>query len=92
MSKVLNIRKFLQSICGMVYLLSLSLFMRSTAPGLGYGRCWNKGPEAVTSAPVLAESHVSSPADHEPLRTQHTSTSSIHMPIVRIMPSFWYGE
>ena len=47
----------------------LSLFMRSTAPGLGYGRCWNSGPDAVTSAPVFAESRVSRPVDHEPLHT-----------------------
>ena len=25
-------------------------FARSTAPGDGYGRCWNNGPEAVVSA------------------------------------------
>jgi len=44
------------------------LFIRSTAPGLGYGRCWNNGPDAVTSAPVFAESHVSRPDDHDPLQ------------------------
>jgi len=45
--------------------------MRSTAPGLGYGLCWKRGPEAVTSAPVFAESRVSRPDDHDPL---HKST------------------
>ena len=39
---------------------------RSTAPGLGYGRCWNSGPDAVESTPDLTSR--SRPADHEPLR------------------------
>lgn len=40
----------------------------STAPGLGYGRCWNRGPAAVVSAPVLASLRLGSPVDHVPLQ------------------------
>ena len=45
----------------------LPLFARNTAPGLGYGRCWNKGPEAVESTPVFASPERSRPADQPPL-------------------------
>ncbi|MPC41512.1 hypothetical protein E2C01_035107 [Portunus trituberculatus] len=37
----------------------------STAPGDGYGRIWNSGPLAVTSAPVRASFFCGSPDDHE---------------------------
>lgn len=39
-----------------------SALARSTAPGLGYGRCWKRGPDAVVSAPVLASPFLWSPA------------------------------
>ena len=53
------------------------LFALSTAPGLGYGRCWNKGPDAVTSAPVLAVPRRSSPVVHEPRGVSEYEAGSI---------------
>ncbi len=50
------------------YFLSICLLALSTSPGLGYGRCWNKGPDAVTSTPVLAAPGSSRPVDHVPLK------------------------
>ena len=47
--------------------LLASALARSTAPGLGYGRCWKRGPAAVVSAPVLASLRLGSPVDHVPL-------------------------
>ena len=44
-----------------------SLFILRMAPGLGYGLIWKRGPEAVTSTPVLASPCLSSPVDHFPL-------------------------
>lgn len=46
--------------------LLASALARSTAPGLGYGRCWKRGPAAVVSAPVLASLRLGSPVDHVP--------------------------
>lgn len=43
---------------------------RSTAPGLGYGRCWNRGPAAVVSAPVCASLRLGRPLDQVPLKRQ----------------------
>lgn len=45
----------------------LAALARSTAPGLGYGRCWNNGPAAVVSAPVFASFRFGRPLDHVPL-------------------------
>ena len=42
-------------------------FARRTAPGLGYGLIWNKGPEAVVSAPVRASLFWGKPEDQVPL-------------------------
>jgi len=41
---------------------------RSTAPGLGYGRIWYRGPAAVVSAPVFASFFFPSPVDQVPLQ------------------------
>lgn len=49
--------------CG-ILLAALAL---STAPGLGYGRCWNSGPAAVVSAPVFASLRLGRPLDQDPL-------------------------
>ena len=40
-------------------------FWRSTAPGAGYGRCWNRGPVAVVSA--ARGCAPSKPTDQPPL-------------------------
>lgn len=45
----------------------LAALARSTAPGLGYGRCWKRGPAAVVSAPVFASLRLGRPLDQEPL-------------------------
>lgn len=50
---------------------------RSTAPGLGYGRCWNRGPAAVVSAPVFASLRLGRPLDHEPLQKQYFCSSVV---------------
>ena len=42
-------------------------FCLKTAPGLGYGLIWNKGPLAVVSTPVLASPFLSKPVVHVPL-------------------------
>ena len=47
----------------------MAAFLRKTSPGLGYGRCWNSGPFAVVSTPVLASPFSTSPVDHVPLET-----------------------
>lgn len=48
----------------------LAALARRTAPGLGYGRCWNRGPDAVVSAPVLASLCLGKPLDQVPLQGQ----------------------
>ncbi len=48
--------------------LVFSAFALRTAPGLGYGLCWNRGPAAVVSAPVFASFRLGRPVDHEPLK------------------------
>ena len=48
-------------------------FCLSTAPGLGYGLIWNKGPLAVVSTPVLASPFFSKPVVHVPLREKYRS-------------------
>lgn len=49
----------------------LAALARRTAPGLGYGLCWNRGPAAVVSAPVFASLRLGRPLDHEPLLTKN---------------------
>lgn len=53
----------------------LAALARRTAPGLGYGLCWNRGPAAVVSAPVFASLRLGRPLDHEPLLTKCLSTT-----------------
>lgn len=53
-----------------IWLVALA---RRTAPGLGYGRCWNRGPEAVVSAPVFASLCLGKPLDQEPLQGWRSS-------------------
>lgn len=53
----------------------LAALARRTAPGLGYGLCWNRGPAAVVSAPVLASLRLGRPLDHEPLLAKSLSTT-----------------
>lgn len=74
----------MQNIQVFLYLQVLSLHLLAllalrTAPGLGYGLCWNKGPEAVESTPVLASPVLSSPADQPPLEYKHTINLCLYM-------------
>lgn len=45
---------------------------RRTAPGLGYGRCWKRGPDAVVSAPVFASLCFGKPLDQVPLQRRNS--------------------
>lgn len=57
-------RKFYNFIINHSFELVLA---RKTAPGLGYGLIWNKGPLAVASTPDFASSPVAKPVDQLPL-------------------------
>ena len=48
----------------------MAAFRRKTSPGLGYGRCWNNGPFAVVSTPVLASPFSTNPDDQVPLQSK----------------------
>lgn len=67
----------------------LAALARRTAPGLGYGLCWNRGPAAVVSAPVFASLRLGSPLDHEPLLTQ--CLSATHSDVLGVYKTLNHG-
>lgn len=64
----------------------LAWLRRRISPGLGYGLCWNNGPDAVVSAPVLASLPLSNPVDHEPLKNKHTVYNNLKYCVSKILP------
>lgn len=70
----------------------MALFARSTSPGLGYGRCWNSGPDAVMSTPVLASPRVSRPVDQVPLFKKKKKLENSLNTRFRGLFSYGFGE